>query len=74
MNRISGLGPRISFGLRLSVFGFLPLSLLLTTAPTLPAVSPDALFRDGANAYRAGVQYWSSRGIAVRTVGRGAAP
>jgi len=35
-------------------FRFLPLALIFASARTLPAVSPDALFRDGAKAYRAG--------------------
>lgn len=55
--RTSALDLGTSFGLRPSVFGFLPLTLLLLallTSPfTLSAASPDTLFRTGVSAYRA---------------------
>jgi hypothetical protein len=55
--RPSAFGLRPSIGLRVSGFGLPSLTLVLLTilasAGTLPAATPDALFRDGANAYRA---------------------
>ena len=52
--RPSDFGLRISFGFRVSGFGFYLVLLLLHAAFLSQAATPDALFRDGAAAYRTG--------------------